>query len=74
MDKIKFPTLEPDEKELTPALNVPVVERASFPNEIASDADVIDPFDIVTSPTSDPDSNVDTPALKVPVVDKFSLQ
>ena len=51
MDKVKFPTLEPDERELTPALNVPVVERASFPNEITSDTDEMDPFAIVTSPT-----------------------
>ena len=49
------------------------MERASFPNEIASDTDVMDPSAIVTSPTSEPDSNVDTPALKVPVVDKFSF-
>ena len=36
-DKVRFPTAVPEERVATPAFKVPVVERASFPNEIASD-------------------------------------
>ena len=65
--------VEPPDKVAVPAVSVPDVDKASLPKSIASEDEVIDPLEIVTSPISDPDDKVDTPAVRVPLVKILSF-
>ena len=52
-------------ENLTPALNVPVVDKFSSPKDIFPSESVIDPLDKVKFPTLEPDEKELTPALNL---------
>ena len=55
---VRFPTVEPVANVAAPALNVPVVDTFSLPNDIAPPESVILPFANVRFPTVEPVASV----------------